>query len=54
MKVYELFTELSSENRLSILQILDEKPMTFTSLVKEIDMNSAEASRQLSRLTEAG
>ncbi len=53
MKIYELFTELSSENRLAILQILDEKPMTFTSLIKEIDMNSAEASRQLSRLTEA-
>ncbi|HEY9246237.1 MAG TPA: helix-turn-helix domain-containing protein, partial [Candidatus Methanoperedens sp.] len=51
MKAYELFTELSSENRLAILQILDEKPMTFTSIIKEIDMNSAEASRQLSRLT---
>jgi predicted transcriptional regulator len=53
MKVYELFTELSSENRLGILQTLDEKPMTFTSLIKEVDMNSTEASRQLSRLTEA-
>jgi len=52
MKVYELFTELSSENRLDILKLLYEKPMTFTSLIKEIDMNSAEASRQLSRLTE--
>ena len=52
MKVYELFTELSSENRLSILHILDKMPMTFTSLIKEIDMNSAEASRQLSRLAE--
>ncbi len=53
MKVYELFTELSSENRLGILRTLDEKPMTFTNLIKEIDMNSTEASRQLSRLTEA-
>ncbi|VVB51786.1 Helix-turn-helix domain protein [uncultured archaeon] len=53
MKVYELFTELSSENRLAILQTLDEKPMTFTSLIKEVNMNSTEASRQLSRLTEA-
>ena len=53
MKVYELFTELSSENRLGILRTLEEKPMTFTSLIKEIDMNSTEASRQLSRLTEA-
>jgi predicted transcriptional regulator len=53
MKVYELFTELSSENRLGILQTLNEKPMIFTSLIKEIDMNSTEASRQLSRLTEA-
>lgn len=53
MKVHELFTELSSENRLAILQILDEKPMTFTSLTKELDMNSAEASRQLSRLIDA-
>ena len=40
MKAYELFTELSSENRLAILQILDERPMTFTSIIKEIDMNS--------------
>ncbi len=53
MKVFDLFAELSSENRLGILQTLDEKPMTFTSLIKEIDMNSTEASRQLSRLTEA-
>ncbi|KCZ71955.1 putative transcriptional regulator [Candidatus Methanoperedens nitroreducens] len=53
MKVYELFTELSSENRLGILQTLDEQPMTFTNLIKEVDMNSTEASRQLSRLTEA-
>ncbi len=53
MKVYELFTELSSENRLAILQLLDKNPVTFTSLIKEIDMNSAEAARQLSRLTES-
>lgn len=53
MKVYELFTELSSENRLAILHILDKNPMNFTSLIKEVDMNSAEASRQLSRLTES-
>jgi predicted transcriptional regulator len=53
MKVYELFTELSSETRLGILQTLDEQPMTFTNLIKEVDMNSTEASRQLSRLTEA-
>src|SRR5574337_159695 len=53
MKVYELFTELSSENRLGILQTLNEKPMIFTSLIKEIEMNSTEASRQISRLTEA-
>jgi len=52
MKVYELFTELSSENRLGILKALYEKPMTFTSLIKEIDLNSTEASRQLSRLTQ--
>lgn len=52
MKVYELFTELSSENRLDILKTLYEKPMTFTNLIKEGDMNSTEASRQLSRLAE--
>ena len=52
MKVYELFTELSSEKRLDILKTLYEKPMTFSNLVKEVDMNSTEASRQLSRLTE--
>ncbi len=53
MKIHELFTELSSENRLGILKTLDEKSMTFTSLIKEININSTEASRQLSRLTEA-
>jgi len=52
MKICELFTELSSENRLGILQRLDEKPMTFTSLIKKVDINSTEASRQLSRLTQ--
>ncbi len=50
MKIHELFTELSSENRLNILKTLYEKPMTFTNLIKEVDMNSTEASRQLSRL----
>ncbi len=53
MKVHELFTELSSEKRLAILQTLDEKPMTFTSLIKKVDINSTEATRQLSRLAEA-
>ncbi|VVB97391.1 Methanogenesis regulatory protein FilR1 [uncultured archaeon] len=53
MKVYELFTELSSEKRLAILRALDEKPMTFTGLIKKVDMNSTEATRQLSRLAEA-
>ncbi len=53
MKVFDLFAELSSENRLGILQTLDEKPMTFTNLIKEVNMSSTEASRQLSRLTEA-
>ncbi len=53
MKVFDLFAELSSENRLGILQTLNEKPKTFTSLIKEVDINSTEASRQLSRLTEA-
>jgi predicted transcriptional regulator len=53
MKVYELFTELSSEKRLGILHALDEKPMTFTSLIKKVDINSTEATRQLSRLAQA-
>ncbi len=53
MKVYELFTELSSEKRLVILKTLDEKPMTFTSLIKKVDINSTEATRQLSRLAQA-
>ncbi|NJD54241.1 MAG: DUF1724 domain-containing protein [Candidatus Methanoperedens sp.] len=52
MKVYELFTELSSEKRLGILQTLDEKPMTFTGLIKKVDINSTEATRQLSRLAQ--
>ena len=34
-------------------ETLDEKPMTFTNLIKEVDITSTEASRQLSRLTEA-
>ena len=53
MKVYELFTELSSGKRLEILRTLNEKHMTFTNLIKEVDMTSAEASRQLLRLTDA-
>ncbi len=53
MKVFDLFAELSSEKRIGILQTLDEKPMTFTNLIKQVDMTSTEASRQLSRLTEA-
>lgn len=53
MQVFDLFAELSSEKRIGILQTLNEKPMTFTNLIKEVDMTSTEASRQLSRLTEA-
>lgn len=50
MKSYELFTELASENRLSILHSLKAGEMKFTKLADEIDMTSPEASRQLNRL----
>ncbi|MGM0771435.1 MAG: helix-turn-helix transcriptional regulator [Halobacteriota archaeon] len=50
MKSYELFTELASENRLSILHALKEGEMKFTKLADGIDMTSPEASRQLNRL----
>ena len=52
MKVYDLFTELSSKKRLGILQALDEKPMKFTRLLKEFEMTSPEVSRQLNRLSD--
>ncbi|AKB84441.1 winged helix-turn-helix domain-containing protein [Methanococcoides methylutens] len=50
MKGYELFTELASENRLSILHALKEGELKFTRIADEIDMTSPEASRQLNRL----
>jgi predicted transcriptional regulator len=53
METYQILSELSSKNRLGILKVLDSAPATFTSLAKEVGLNSTEMSRQLSRLTDA-
>ena len=53
MRNYELFAELASENRLSILHALKEKPLKFTRLTSEINATSPETSRQLKRLTDS-
>jgi predicted transcriptional regulator len=53
MEVHELFTELSAKKRLDILKALGEGPMKFTKMSNEFDMTSPEASRQLTRLSDA-
>lgn len=53
MKVHELFSELVSEKRLGIIQALRDKPMKFTKVSNEFEMTSPEASRQLTRLSDA-
>ncbi len=53
MKVYKLFSELASEKRLGIIHALGQKSMKFTEISNEFDMTSPEASRHLSRLTDA-
>jgi predicted transcriptional regulator len=50
MKTYELFAELASENRLSILKALEKDPIKFTPLMNIINVTSPESSRQLNRL----
>jgi predicted transcriptional regulator len=50
MKSHELFSELSSENRLAIMKALEKEPLKFTQLATIIDVTSPEASRQLNRL----
>ncbi|WP_319507760.1 ArsR family transcriptional regulator [uncultured Methanolobus sp.] len=51
MKSYELFAELASENRISILKALEKEPLKFTQLTSVIDATSPETSRQLNRLS---
>lgn len=53
MKIHDLFLELASKKRLDILQALGDKSMKFTKLSKKFEMTSPEASRQLSRLSDA-
>lgn len=47
-----LFFELSSEDRLRILQQLSKKAMNVTSLSKKLDLTTQESSRHVSRLSE--
>jgi predicted transcriptional regulator len=54
MKSHELFAELSSENRLSILKALEKEPLKFSQLTTIINITSPEAARQLNRLFKGG
>jgi len=49
-----LLFELSSEDRLTILSMLREKPMTVTGLSREVDLAVQETSRHLARLENVG
>lgn len=50
----DLFFELSNEDRLRMLQRLQDHNLTVTSLSKELELTTQETSRHLSRLGEAG
>lgn len=50
----KLFFELSSEDRLRILQQLNKKAMNVTGLSKKLDLTTQESSRHVSRLSDVG
>ena len=49
----DLYFELSNEDRLNILTIIEETPMKLTGLSKELGITNQECSRHLTRLLEA-
>jgi predicted transcriptional regulator len=52
--ISEIFSELASETRCSILISLDEKPAKLSSLSRELDITAQDAFRNINRLEEAG
>lgn len=52
-EVEQLFFELASESRLSILHMLNKKKLKMTELGKSLDMTSTETFRQLQRLSKS-
>ena len=50
----DLLFELSSEERMTILKKLDEKPMKLSHIATKLKINVAEASRHLQRLSDTG
>jgi predicted transcriptional regulator len=51
--VSEIFSELASETRCSILTSLDKKPAKLSSIARELDITSQDAFRNINRLVEA-
>ena len=52
--VSEVFTELASETRCSIMISLDKKPAKLSSIARELDITAQDAFRNINRLVEAG
>lgn len=50
----ELYFELSNEDRLRILQILERKPLKLTNIAKELGITNQQCIRHLNRLAETG
>ena len=51
--VCSLFFEISNEDRMRILQEIDQAPLKLTNISRKLDLTSSETHRQLSRLSEA-
>ena len=52
-EVYQLFFELASESRLSILQEITKQESKMSEIARKLNLTSTEAFRQLQRLSEA-
>jgi predicted transcriptional regulator len=52
--VYEIFSELASETRCSILISLDKRPAKLSSLARELDITAQDTFRNINRLLDAG
>jgi predicted transcriptional regulator len=52
--VSEIFTELASETRCSIMISIDKKPAKLSSIARELDITAQDTFRNINRLVEAG
>ncbi|MCK5671556.1 winged helix-turn-helix transcriptional regulator, partial [Candidatus Bathyarchaeota archaeon] len=51
---YDLMFEVSNEERVRILRVIEKKRTSFSGIARELDITTQEVSRHFNRLMEAG